>query len=381
VFALAAAPEAEASHFRYANLSFTPTGVAGQVKFSARIGVRGDWFGALPAVGSITNSLVTVEFGDGTSTNARVKVVAVSTSENWFMGDVVDSAGNLGLVKTYSTAGPFVAGVNICCRIQYENGGASTFLAKTLVRPFSPNNSPVSSMLPVIYVPQAATATFTVPATDPDGDAIRFRMATQAESNAAPPQNMVIDSVTGRVTWNNVGLPTGLPYMAQFMVEDLDLAGNVKSRIPVECVVVISSQAGTAPEAEVHTHMQGQPSHGPITVPHGTPITFEVEAHDSDPNATVTLNTGGLPQGSSMNPGLPITANSAVSSVFSWTPTQAQVGTHVVSYSVVDNTGLQSLTSMTVNVIQRDIIAGADNYTVGAGGTLNVPAQVCWPMT
>lgn len=375
LFALVlAAPSAEATHFRYANLSFTPTNTPGQVKLNGRIGVRGDWFGALPAVGSTTAVIATIQWGDGFSTNVALKVVSVSASENWFIGDIVDSAGNLGVVKTYTGQGPYLAGINICCRITYQNGGQSTFLAKGLVRPFSGNNSPVSSMVPVLYVPQGPAATFTVPATDPDGDGVRFRMATAAESNAAPPQNMSINSATGVVTWNNVGLATNLPYMAQFIIEDVDLNGTVKSSIPVECVVNISTQAGVAPELEVHTHMQGQPAHGPITVPHGTPVSFEVEAHDADPNATVTLNTGGLPQGASMTPTLPRTANTTVSSVFAWTPTQAQVGTHVISYSVIDNTGYQTLTSMTVNVIQRDIIAANDSYATSASGTLNVPA-------
>ena len=365
---------AEASHFRHANLSYSPTGNPGQVKFNFRVAVRGNWFGAIPSVGSITSSLGNFAFGDGGFTPLRLKVVATSPTENWFVGDLVGPDNQVGVTKTYSGSGPYLAGVDICCRINYQNGGESRFLARTLVMPFSGNSSPVSSMVPVLFVPQSGASTFMVPATDPDGDTLRFRMANSADSNAIPPPNMVINPTTGQVTWNNSGLPTTLPYMAQFIVEDLDLNGNIKSYIPVECVVWISSNAGTAPELEIHTLMPGQPEHGPITVTHGTPVSFTVEALDTDPGATVTLNTSGLPQGAAMTPTLPISGGPGVTSSFSWTPAKLQVGTHVIAYSVVDNTGFQTLGSMTVNVIQTDIIAANDTYSIGKNGTLTVPA-------
>jgi hypothetical protein len=365
---------AEASHFRYANLNYAPTGTPGQVKFNFQVAVRGDWFGAMPAVGSITSSLGSFQFGDGGSTPLRLKVVATSPTENWFVGDLVGSDNLVGVARTYAGTGPYLAGVNICCRINYQNGGASTFLARALVQPFSGNSSPVSSMIPVLYVPKSGASTFMVPATDPNGDTLRFRMANTTDSAAPAPPNMVINPATGQVTWNNSALPTTLPYMAQFIVEDLDLNGNIKSSIPVECVVWISSNAGTAPELEIHTLMPGQPEHGPITVTHGTPVSFTVEALDTDPGATVTLNTSGLPQGAAMTPSLPISGGPGVTSSFSWTPAKLQVGTHVIAYSVVDNTGFQTLASMTVNVIQTDIIAANDPYSIGKNGTLTIPA-------
>lgn len=365
---------AEASHFRYANLSFAPTGTAGQVRFNLQVAVRGDWFGSMPAVGSITTSLGSFEFGDGATTPLRLKVVATSPTENWFVGDLVGPDNQVGVSRTYSGTGPYLAGVNICCRISYQNGGASTFLARSIVLPFSGNSSPVSSMVPVLYVPKSTASTFMVPATDPDGDTLRFRMASATDSAAPAPANMTINPTTGQVTWNNAALPTSLPYMAQFIVEDRDLNGNLKSSIPVECVVWISSNAGTAPEVEIHTLMPGQPEHGPITVTHGTPVSFTVEAHDSDPGASVTLNTGGIPQGAAMTPSLPISGGPGVTSSFSWTPAKSQVGTHVITYSAVDNTGFQSLASMTVNVIQTDIIAANDTYSIGKNGTLTISA-------
>jgi hypothetical protein len=368
---------AEASHFRHANLNYAPTGTPGQVRFNFRVAVRGDFnaaIGSMPAVGSITSSLGNFAFGDGSFTPLRLKVVATSPTENWYVGDLVGPDNQVGVTKTYSGGGPYLAGVSICCRINYQNGGDSTFLARTLVMPFSGNSSPVSSMVPVLFVPKSGASTFMVPATDPDGDTLRFRMANSADSNASPPPNMVINPTTGQVTWNNSALPTTLPYMAQFIIEDLDLNGNIKSYIPVECVVWISSNAGTAPELEIHTLMPGQPEHGPITVTHGTPVSFTVEAFDTDPGATVTLNTSGLPQGAAMTPSLPISGGPGVTSSFSWTPAKLQVGTHVIAYSVVDNTGFQSLASMTVNVIQTDIIAANDPYSISKNGTLTVPA-------
>ena len=50
-----------------------------------------------------------------------------------------------------------------------------------------------------------------------------------------------------------------------------------------------------------------------------------------------------------MTPTLPTTGN-PVTSTFNWTPTAAQTGSHVVTFTATDDTGLQELCSLTIQV-------------------------------
>lgn len=393
LFALSAQP-AQASHYRYANLSWKPiktvAGVpTGTVEFSFRFAARGDYYtasgqavgtgGSLPAVGSVITVNETFSFGDNTSTALTLKIIANSAAENWFLGEMVKSAASPTPVQhAYAGVGPYTAGFNNCCRVDLNNGsGGNQFnlIAQSLVSPRSGNSSPVSTMLPILTVQSGPAVAFQVSASDPDGDTLRYRFATANESGVAPPANMSINS-SGQVTWNTSNLNKTRGYAAQFIVEDLTINGDVKSRIPVDVLLYISSQSGLAPEVEIHTQMAGQPQHGPITVPYGTPVTFDVVGSDSDAGATVTINTSGLPQGGSMTPALPKSGASPVKSDFSWTPTQSQIGTHIISFSAVDNVGLQGLGSMTVQVIDKAVIANDDSYTldVNQASALSVPA-------
>jgi len=72
-----------------------------------------------------------------------------------------------------------------------------------------------------------------------------------------------------------------------------------------------------------------------------------VAASDPDGGDTVTLNVVGLPAGATMTPSLPTTAN-PVTSTFSWTPTIAQAGTYVLTFSATDTSNQEALCSVTV---------------------------------
>ena len=73
----------------------------------------------------------------------------------------------------------------------------------------------------------------------------------------------------------------------------------------------------------------------------GTSQSFTVQASDADAGQTVTLNAAGLPAGATMTPLLPISGNPVIST-FAWTPTAADAGTYVITFTATDNSGAQA---------------------------------------
>ena len=86
-----------------------------------------------------------------------------------------------------------------------------------------------------------------------------------------------------------------------------------------------------------------------LTVHTGEMLSFTVAASDPDACDSVTLSVTGTPPGALHTPGLPLT-NATPSTTFTWTPTYADLGTHVLTYTITD--GLCS-TNCTVTIEVR----------------------------
>lgn len=86
-----------------------------------------------------------------------------------------------------------------------------------------------------------------------------------------------------------------------------------------------------------------------INVDAGSPVSFTIAAEDDDAGDVVTLSASSLPSGSSMDPSLPASGN-PVSSMFTWTPTTSDIGTHQVTYTATDNLGAAVSCTLTVQV-------------------------------
>src|SRR5262249_3103278 len=137
-------------------------------------------------------------------------------------------------------------------------------------------------------------------------------------------------------------------YSTQVMIEDRDGSNHVKSHVAVDFLIQLVAQAGVPP---VFDSPPTPTCGGTLTVDAGDPLSFTVQASDADFGQTITLNAVGLPSGASMSPALPTTAR-PVSSVFSWTPTTGDAGTHIVTFTATDTAGLQALCSITIQVPQ-----------------------------
>src|SRR2546425_6569867 len=377
--------EAHASHFRYGNVDYRPVlnsngNATGAVEFHIKEAWRRSAFfsGSTATIGQ-TFIPDTFFFGDGGTTNITLRVTSESITEDWV-------AGEMTVQHTYTSAGPYTAYSSNCCRIfALNNGSSGSWRFDTIVSPFSTNNSPTSSLVPIVNVPASSNASFFVPASDLDRDPLRFRIASQSETLIPGVPNLSINSTTGLVTWNNVGLDQTNYWSTQIIIEDLNSNGNVKSKTAVDILLKIVQVTGVAPSCLIN----GSGSAQSLSVAPGTHVSFTVTGTDPDinpatgnPDTPITLNVSGLPTGATMNPTLQVTGPSPVSSTFNWTPTNADGGTHVITFSATDNTSLQALNSMSIFVetnqpptITCPSVTSAE-ATSSAGASVALPVQV-----
>jgi hypothetical protein len=227
LFVLLWSVPAMANHMAGATLNWSPNGGVGKIKFSliaffdrsemanAINNPNPPHAGRTPEVGDILQDGdlgMQLYFGDGTSTPLlRFQVTNVDAAHDIIRTVALEpGTNNVAIPKTYSsTASAKTAYVTGCCRIistesnnRFLNSAGNygePWRLETIVT-FDGNNSPVNtSPMPIVFLCEQSAATFTISAVDPDGDPIRYRLATNAEAtgcgactlNDAPPPGLV----------------------------------------------------------------------------------------------------------------------------------------------------------------------------------------------
>ncbi len=374
-----------ASHLRGTSVSWSPTGVAGTVQFTIQYSQRTS-FGC-DAGTCLLGGVISVPFdyGDG---SGGVYIPLTITSLN-SAEDYLSATGTF--THTYASAGPFTAFYQNSARVStIKSGHDQNLRMETLVSPMSTNHSPVASMPAIVTVPLLASTGFTVSAADLDGNPLSFRLSTASEMYAnssfscaaQQPPGLAINN-SGQVTWDTTQITaagcgfsapvSGDLWTVQFMVEDLDSSNNVKSKIPVDLIIKFNASTEALP-----TIVFSNP--GPITVSPGTPVTFSITANDTTANSRVTFNATGLPIGATAtNTNQTLTPPST--STFSWTPTAAQTGSYVISYTVTNDTFEQTLASVTINVpsVLPPVTTCSTSLTAQYNSAVSIPVQVSDP--
>ena len=348
-----------ATHLRGTTINWSPTGTPGEVQFTIQYSQRTS-FGGCSQVGCPVGSTLNVpfNFGDGSAaTSISTTITSVNTAEDYL--------ASTGTIKhKYAGAGPYIAFYQNSARVStIKSGHDQTLRMETSVTPFAvpSNHSPVVSEPAIITLPLQNITGFAVSASDLERDTLHYRLSTAQEMyNSAAftcasgqPPGLSIDPDSGQVTWNTTQIvkapgcnraapDSGDLWTVQFMVEDLDANGNIKSKVPLDIILKFVQSAEIPP-----TLILSNP--GPITVQTGTSISFTATGDDAQPNSRVTLNATGLPVGATAS-GLNQEVSPAKVSTFSWTPTAAQVGSYVITYSVTNDTFQQVLKSVTIYV-------------------------------
>lgn len=382
---------ADASHYRYGSLSWSP-GTGNTVNFSMQNAWRlsSGWScidpstgsgtpctgtGGEPGLGDIFDADNDLDFGDSDSESIALLVTAVDPTNDWVYGIAVDQSSfpaiDTTFDHTYAGPGDFNVVDNNCCRISdlsapnnHVNNPDGSWNTESTVTAGGANSSPVTAMPPIVLCQQDALCQFTIPATDPNGDDLTYRLSTAAEGDGGggfvqpgPPDAPVaasIDPTTGLYSWDTTGADfvNGYNnlYSTQVMVEDRNASDEVKTKAPVDFLIqLVSFVPGDAPEFVSPTPTCGSTK----TVSQGSTLNFTVTAEDTDLGDSVTLNAIGLPGGADMDPALP-SAGNPISSNFSWSPTASDEGSTVVIFTATDTTLRQATCAITLEVSEEE---------------------------
>jgi hypothetical protein len=331
---------AQATHFRYGSITWrtvTTDAAKRTVQIKVSESFRRSFFTGNIVVGSVVNNADVLFFGDGTSTTINLTVTSVDLANDNFYGEFV-------VTHTYASAIGYTAYTNNSARLNaLVNNGGAIWHDQTLVNAGTGNNSPVSTLPPVVNLATGLpAATFQLPANDPDGDPLTYSLPTSADVGGNTFTNapgLAINATTGAITFPTSGKTVGALYNAVVKVSD------GKTSVMVDFIIQIT-KSSTPPAFDYSL----TPSSGYVyQVAPGTPVNFSVRATDGDPGDVVTLKAVGLPAGSGMAPALPASGN-PVTSAFSWTPTAANLGTYVLTFVAQDAVGVQTNTSVTIQV-------------------------------
>jgi fibro-slime domain-containing protein len=406
VFLVFSSTSAFATHFRYGTIRWRIPNAAqpNVVEFSVELAFRASFF-AYPSPGTVVTTGYTLDITNAatavlfTQAPLNLTVVSEDVAHDWFVGTQVITVTLPAANATYKAA------FSNCCRIStlQDNNHDQNFSVWTTVpidmTDLTPNRPPVSASLPIVVFANNTLNTRQIPASDPDGDPITFRLATSVESGLVatrpqpaqlPPAAFTL-SPAGLITWTPSSAicnpnpdptdpldpadPNGCAYAVQVVMTDSHGASTV-----LDFILLVINATGTAPTLKLN----GSATAISLTVPVGFALTMPIAAQDPDPAkgtvstpAPITIGAGGLPIGSTTIPSLPTTltpavVNGLVNATFTWTPTYADVGAHVLIFSATDDQGLQTTNSATVNVsvnaglyltgVLRDFPAGTADF-------------------
>ena len=338
------AADAAASHFRGGNISYQQTGLPTNAEFESTVSFRCTAFFSSPCDADVGDSVdiseAILDFGDGTQSDNDYVVVAVNAAEDFFVA-------RKNVSHNYADLSARTAFFTSCCTIiELQNNSDASFRVETLVNLGQDPNSPKTSVPAVVNVGSSGNQMFLVPASDPGGQSLRYRLATDGETAGSNvnPSDYSINPTTGRVTFDTTGKTQGL-YHSSIVVEALDGSNNVVSSTLVTFLIRVGQQAGN--QAPEYDSPPTPPDGTEFTVTPGSNLTINLQASDPDSGDTVQIVPGPLPPGATFNE----TSGNPATGTFSFTPSLAQLNEDfVVNFTAQDQSGGSTFRSYIIRV-------------------------------
>ena len=349
-----------ANHFRYGNIGWEPVqGKTNTIKFTYKSAWRASY--ANRSVGQLV-SLGGFYFGGTTNLGTSTALIATVTSVN-----TLDDLMYCEWTKTvtYTSAGDFNAFYRSCCRIStLKNNGSKGFRQGTIVNVGSGNRPPSTNVPPIINMTtNLKTAKIQIPGYDPDGDTIKYRLATSLEASGTSsgfvqPTNLSISN-TGVLSFNTTGLAVGSLYNTSIVLAD-------KSTIIMVDLIIRIVGNSSPPKFDYSVTPANSYN---IRVTPLQNVNFLIRASDEDSSQTfggdVKIQAIGAPVGATFSPTLPTKPGHVTQTTFNWTPSIYDLGDYVISFYARDDLGVQTLTSVTISVSYKPIFNGLtpSNYS------------------
>lgn len=268
------------SHFASGTMGWIPTG-GNSVRFEGFQTWRTGAFSGV-SVGSVLTNGDVLQFGDNSTQQIYFRVVEVNASSGLFIAEIGTGASaatfQSGISHTYATSGNYTASFSGCCRLSdLQNNADGNYRQETLVTLGSGNAAPVTEFPSGFQVVDNTLAQIQITASDPDGDTLRYRLATPTEMGGGTnPSTLSINSTTGLLTFDvrdtSVTTTPGNRWSTQVIIEDIDSQGNIKSRISLDMLILVSG-TNAAPTASAG---------GPYNVLEGGSVKLTGTASDPD---------------------------------------------------------------------------------------------------
>ncbi|HET7497134.1 MAG TPA: putative Ig domain-containing protein, partial [Candidatus Eisenbacteria bacterium] len=221
------------------------------------------------------------------------------------------------------------------------NGTATTAITVT-----NSDRAPVVTAPPTASGQVGVLLTFTVSASDPDGDAITSLSGAPLPSGATFTANGT--NTAGTFSWTPTTGQAG-NYSVTFTAANA-LTGSATTAITI------------APPGDAPPQVSAPPT---ASGDENTLITFTVTASDPDADPIASLTAAPLPSGATF------TANATnTAGTFSWTPSFSQSGSYNVTFTATNALTGSATTAITVNNVDRAPTVTAPATASGDEGTL-----------
>lgn len=250
-----------------------------------------------------------------------------------------------GTFNLSSGCGSTTLSFSDCCResgiSSLSNPGSQSMYVGCLLTNNISNSSPVWLNPPVLTLPVNKAAHFNAAASDPDGDALVYSLTACRQgattdvtyasgySGTSPlttQGGVSINSSTGAISLTPTAVETGV-----ICIRAEEYRGGSKIGEITRDVVIRVISSGNNPPAV--SGVNGGSSYS-ATVTAGSNLTFMLNGSDADGEAVNMDWNHGI-----TGPSVSFTNNNTTAPVatFSWTPSTANIGTHVFTLNVKDN--------------------------------------------
>ncbi|MBT7913764.1 tandem-95 repeat protein, partial [Candidatus Bathyarchaeota archaeon] len=208
---------------------------------------------------------------------------------------------------------------NVTLTVSDGRGGTDSKVATiTVVAPPPPNQAPTLQVIGNKAIEIDQTVSFTLAASDPDGDALSYTVSGAPSGSALSGNTFSWTPSSGQAGSYNLSLTVS------------DGKGGTSSQ-PVTITVTVPAPVNQPPAL------------APIeakTIEENQTLSFVLSATDPDGDALI-YEVAGNPSGSSLS-----------GSTFSWVPSTGQAGSYAVSFTVSDGKGGAATQSATITVTQ-----------------------------